>query len=654
MTANNQRAATPNLKGLNDDEALRTILEGTAIETGKGFFSALVQNLARALDTYGAWVTEYLEGPRRLRALAFWLGGQWVENYECTIDGTPCEVVITGARLVHYPDRVIELYPNEPSIQSIGVASYLGVPLLGLDGKVLGHLAVLDRRPMPESPRNMALFHIFAARAAAELQRMRAEAQVREREEKLGRLVDSAMDAIMELDHNLMVTRVNRATQKVFNCSDQRIMGQRFVQFLSEDGAEKLERLIRELDARPEGQQYLWIPGGLRAVCPDGHGFSAEATLSRFEMQSETYYTLILRNINDRLEAEQRIHALTAETEYLKEEIKAEHNFEEILGRSPALSRVLDEVQQVAGTDATVLITGETGTGKELIARAIHAASGRSSKPFVKVNCAALPASLIESELFGHEKGAFTGATLKREGRFALADTGTIFLDEIGELPVDLQAKLLRILQEGEFETVGSSLTRKVDVRVLAATNCDLLQAVREGRFREDLFYRLHVFPLHLPPLRERREDIPMLAAAFTQKFAQKVGKKLQPLSSESLYKLKSYPWPGNVRELENVIERAVITAHDGHLNLTRALPDFAPEGLSGKSSAPVAKAADDPIRIRTAQEMEELEKSNLKFALDAAGWRVSGVGGAAERLGMNPSTLNSRMRALGLQRPRS
>ena len=218
------------------------------------------------------------------------------------------------------------------------------------------------------------------------------------------------------------------------------------------------------------------------------------------------------------------------------------------------------------------------------------------------------------------KRARLLGATLKREGRFAFADSGTIFLDEIGELPVDLQAKLLRVLQEGEFETVGSSLTRKVDVRVLAATNRDLLQAVRDGRFREDLYYRLHVFPLHLPPLRERREDIPLLAASFAQKFAQKLGRKLQPLSSESLYKLKSYSWPGNVRELENVIERAVITARDGQLNLTRALPDFAPEALSSKSSASATDAADGPIRIRTAQEMEELEKSNLRFALDAAG----------------------------------
>jgi PAS domain S-box-containing protein len=360
----------------------------------------------------------------------------------------------SGARLVHYPDKIFEVFPDDEDIKAVGAVSYLGVPLLGLDGKVLGHLAVLDRRPMPESPRSLALFHIFAARAAAELQRLRAEAEVRAREEKLGRLFDSAMDAILELDRNLNVTHVNRATEKVFNCQDGELAGKNFTQFLSEDAPEKLARLIGELDGRPPGQQYLWIPGGLKAVCPGGREFSAEATLSRFEVRRQPFYTLILRNVNERLEAERRIQTLAAEAEYLKEEIKALHNFEEILGQSPSLLRVLRAVQQVAGTDATVLILGETGTGKELIARAIHAASRRREKPFVKVNCATLPATLIESELFGHERGAFTGATLRRDGRFALADGGTIFLDEIGELPVDLR-QVTRVL-EGEFEMLGA------------------------------------------------------------------------------------------------------------------------------------------------------------------------------------------------------
>ena len=648
MHSTQPRRDLPNLAQLDEDEALRTILEGTAIEMGPRFFAALVENLARALRTHGAWVTEYLEESRRLKALAFWMGGEWVEGYETLIDGTPCEAVVTGARLVHYPDKVFEVFPDDEDIKAVGAVSYLGVPLLGLDGKVLGHLAVLDRRPMPESPRSLALFHIFAARAAAELQRLRAEGEVRAREEKLGRLFDSAMDAILELDRNLTVTHVNRATEKVFNCQDGELAGKSFTRFLSGDAPEKLAGLIDELDHRPPGQQYLWIPGGLKAICPSGVEFSAEATLSRFEVQRESFYTLILRNVNERLEAERRIHALTAEAEYLKEEIKALHNFEEILGQSPSLLRVLHAVQQVAETDATVLILGETGTGKELIARAIHAASRRRAKAFIKVNCAALPATLIESELFGHEKGAFTGATLRRDGRFALADGGTIFLDEIGELPIALQSKLLRVLQEGEFEMLGSSFTRKVNVRVLAATNRDLRQAAQDGRFREDLFYRLNVFPIELPPLRDRCDDVPMLAWVFARKFAQKMGRTLHPLSAECVGKLKAYRWPGNVRELENVMERAAITARDGRLDVELALPVSAHAAASG---LPVR--SDEPFGFRTAQEMEALERSNLILALEAAQWRVAGENGAAHRLGINPSTLTSRMKALGIQRPR-
>ena len=346
------------------------------------------------------------------------------------------------------------------------------------------------------------------------------------------------------------------------------------------------------------------------------------------------------------MEAERRIQTLTAEAEYLKAEIKALHNFEEILGQSPSLLRVLRAVQQVAETDATVLILGETGTGKELIARAIHAGS-RREKPFVKINCAALPATLIESELFGHEKGAFTGATLRREGRFALADGGTIFLDEIGELPIDLQSKLLRVLQEGEFEMLGSSFTRKANVRVLAATNRDLRQAAQDSRFREDLFYRLNVFPIELPPLRDRCDDIPVLAWAFARKFAQKMGRALHPLSAENVSRLKGYRWPGNVRELENVIERAVITARDGHLDLELALPE------STDGTAFGLQVPHEPSGFRTAHEMEALERSNLILALEAAYWRVAGENGAANRLGINPSTLTSRMKALGIHRPR-
>lgn len=637
------------LQGFDETTALRMILEGTATETGERFFSSLVENLAKALQTHGAWVTEYLPESRRLRALAFRLGNQWIEHYEHKIDGTPCQAVVEGARLLHLPENVLALYPDDPDVQRIGAVSYMGAPLFDVRGEVLGHLAVMDKRPMPAEPRAMALFQIFAARAAAELRRLRAESEVREREEKLGRLFDSAMDAFIELDEALRVTRLNPAAEKVFGSPASRVVGRGFFRFLAKGEEETLRSLIGQLDARPEGHQYLWIPGGLKAVRADGEGFQAEATLSRYEVRRRTFHTLILRNVNERLEAERKIISLTGEAEYLREEIKSLHNFDEIVGRSAPVVRVLREVEQVAETDATVLILGETGTGKELIARAIHAASRRNDKPLIGVNCAALPAALIESELFGHEKGAFTGALKRRDGRFALADGGTIFLDEIGELPLDLQAKLLRVLQEGEFEPVGSAQTRKVNVRVIAATNRDLQRAAKEGRFREDLYYRLNVFPIQLPPLRERGEDIVLLASAFAKRFAQRLGRRIEPLSEECLRKLKAYPWPGNVRELANVIERAVITAQEGRLSLDRALPEVA----QAPPRTEIASIQDRLAEIRTIQELEDLERKNLILALEATGWRVSGDNGAAKLLGMNPSTLSSRIKALGITRPR-
>jgi transcriptional regulator with GAF, ATPase, and Fis domain len=366
-------------------------------------------------------------------------------------------------------------------------------------------------------------------------------------------------------------------------------------------------------------------------------------------MRRKRFYTVILRNINDRLEAESRIKQLADEADYLREEISSLQNFGDVIGESKALRAVLRSVRQVAGTDATVLIYGETGTGKELIARAIHAESGRSGKPLITVNCAAIPSALIESEFFGHEKGAFTGATAKREGRFALASGGTIFLDEIGELPLDLQSKLLRVLQEGEYEPVGSSKTRKTDVRVIAATNRDLRECVKEGKFREDLYYRLSVFPIELPPLRERGEDIIMLARLFAERFAKRMGTALKPFTREQIDGLMSYGWPGNVRELQNVIERAVITSKQGSINLERALPEA--DSDSARKTRGVEAA--ERKRVLTQREMEELERQNIVAALEQTGWRVSGESGAASLLGLPPTTLASRIKALGIMRPK-
>jgi PAS domain S-box-containing protein len=642
------------LQGLNEDAALRAILEGTASETGERFFAALVKSLTQALDTHGAWVTEFNSESRRLSTLALWLDGQLCGNCEFEIAGTPCEVVIKEARMVHIPDRLTEVFPKDLEALTLGLVSYIGVPLKGGDGELLGHLAVFDRRPMPEKPRTLALFQIFASQAAAELKRLRAEAVIREREEKLSGVMASTMDAIIELDENFKVALVNPAAANAFKCCEDWLVGKDFTLFLSEESRDRFRGCALQLECGSPGRQSLWIPGGLEAAQAHGAMFAAEATISCFQARQRRHYALVLRDVNERLDAERKIQSLRAETEYLRDEVNALRNFDKIVGQSPALSRALNDVRQVAATDTTVLILGETGTGKELFARAIHAASARREKPMIKVNCGAIPSGLIESEFFGHEKGAFTGATSRREGRFALADGGTLFLDEVGELPLDLQSKLLRVLQEGEFEPVGSSKTRRVDTRLIAATNRNLFLQMKDGKFREDLYYRLHVFPLEIPPLRERGEDIPLLASAFAERFARRMGRKLEPLSPDDIRRLKTYSWPGNVRELVSVIERAVITAEDGRLNLRRALPEAAEPPISAAATRSVTPMTNAAVQIHTIQEMENFEKQNLLRALEAAGWRVAGENGAARLLGMNPSTLNSRMRALGIRRSRA
>ena len=328
---------------------------------------------------------------------------------------------------------------------------------------------------------------------------------------------------------------------------------------------------------------------------------------------------------------------LNNERQYLEDEIRTGHNFEEMVGESDAWKRALREVQTVAPTDSTVLIRGESGTGKELIARAIHNLSRRRERTFVKVNCAAIPTGLLESELFGHEKGAFTGAIAQKTGRFELADQGTLFLDEIGDIPTEIQPKLLRVLQEREFERLGGNRTIRVDVRLVTATNRDLARMVTEREFRSDLFYRINVFPIVLPPLRERPADIPLLVRYFTQKFAQRMSRRIQTIPADAMEALLRWPWPGNVRELENLVERAVILSAGPVLQVPlgelRAARDLEASG-----------------RLET---LEEAEREHILRALRATGWTVGGPRGAAARLGMKRTTLQSRMRKLGIGRER-
>ncbi len=327
---------------------------------------------------------------------------------------------------------------------------------------------------------------------------------------------------------------------------------------------------------------------------------------------------------------------LAKEKLYLEDEIRTAYNFEEIVGESPALKRVLKEVEIVAPTDSTVLVLGETGTGKELIARAIHNVSGRRDGTFVKMNCAAIPTGLLESELFGHEKGAFTGAIAQKLGRFELADGGTLFLDEVGDIPLELQSKLLRVLQEQEFERLGSTRTIKVNVRLVAATNRDLGKMVDEKTFRSDLFYRLNVFPLRMPALRERPGDIPLLVRYFAQKFARQMNRRIETVSTESMTALTRYQWPGNVRELENVIERAVILSQGTELHVSL------PELKTGANSHPNGLVT-----------LEDAERAHILRALQETDWIIGGASGAAAKLGMKRTTLQSKMQKLGITRPR-
>jgi formate hydrogenlyase transcriptional activator len=486
------------------EDLFRKLAEATAVATGEGFFRALVETLAAALRVPYVFVTECTPGAEAVRMLACWQNQGFGENLEYGLAGTPCQAVV-GGEIKFYSDRLQERFPDDVGLVEWGAQSFLGLPLRALDGAVIGHLAIMGDRPLPDPSLEIAVLRIFADRAAAELERLRSQAE--------------------------------------------------------------LERL------------------------------------------------------KDRLQAE---------NVYLQEEIRTQHNFEEIIGNAPTLVESLSRVERVAATDSTVLIVGETGTGKELFARAVHSRSPRRQRPLVKVNCGAIPAGLVESELFGHVRGAFTGALDRRVGRFELADGGTIFLDEIGELPHETQVKLLRVLQEREFEAVGSSRTVRVDVRVIAATNRDLESEVRAGRFRADLLYRLNVFPIAVPPLRERREDVPLLAAFFLSTLSKRIGKSLDGFSRRSMQRLGDYPWPGNIRELQNVVERAAILA-------AGPVVEVEPGLLAGRS---------EPEPSGT---LEDVERRHISSVLRGTRGVIEGPGGAARILGLHPNTLRSRMKKLGV-----
>ena len=506
------------------EDLLRALTEGTAKTTGREFFSSLVHTLAIALQVRRVYIAECLADDRA-QSRAVYMGQEPAPDFEYDLRGTPCMKVASGETCL-YPQNVAQYFPENEFLAKFGYKSYLGIPLWGPMRRVIGHMVLVDDKPMSEDPLWVSVLQTFAARAGVELEREQAD--------------------------------------------------------------EKLRVALAEVER--------------------------------------------LKN------------RLQAENVYLQEEIRREHNFEEMVGQSPALLALLQRLERVAGTDATVLICGETGTGKELIARALHNSGPRKQRPLVKVNCGAVPASLLESELFGHVKGAFTGAIDRRVGRFELADGGTLFLDEVGELPLDTQVKLLRVLQEQEFEPVGSSRTTRVDVRIIAATNRDLEQEVQAGHFRSDLYFRLNVVPLTVPPLRERVADIPMLVAYFLSRFAKKFGRRIDGVTRDTMDRLVKYPWPGNIRELQNIVERAVVMASGPLVSLDVDV-------LRPAASAPERPAGLQAATVAPVMSLDEAERRHIEAVLGQTSGVIEGPAGAARILNLHPNTLRSRMKKLGVRR---
>ena len=522
----------------------------------------------------------------------------------------------------------------DPYIVQHRARSVLCLPLIN-QTKLTGVLYLENNlTPSVFTPDRITVLKVLASQAAISLENTRLYRDLKDREAKIGRLVDANILGIFIWNLDGAIVGANEAFLRMVQYGrDDLVSGRvRWTDVTPPECRERDERAVADLKATATAQPYekeFFRKDGSRVPVLIGGAL--------FQKGGTEGVSFVL-DLSDQKRAEAEIKALKdqlyKENLALRKEIQTEHNFEEIIGNSAAIKKVFRAIEKVAATDASVLITGETGTGKELIARAIHNLSARKDLVLVKVNCAAIPAGLIESELFGHEKGAFTGALARKIGRFELADQATIFLDEIGDLPLELQAKLLRVLQEGEFERLGNPRTLKVNVRVIAATNRNLEKSVQEGSFRPDLFYRLNVFPIPLPPLRDRKEDIPLLVSHFAKKYAAKLGKQITSVPQSTLQILQSYPWPGNVRELENLIERAVILAQGVQLEIA---------DLLSRSSSTAAVA-----QIAT---LEEREREHILQVLEMAGWRVSGERGAANLLGLKRTTLEARMKKLGIAR---
>jgi PAS domain S-box-containing protein len=545
--------------------------------------------------------------------------------------------LIAFAKTSELPDSAQQ---DRETIEKMGIKSVLVVPLKTDDVVQFGLSLSSVQKHLQWNKQIVNQIKIVGNILANVMQRKIALKQIVEAKEWAEAVIQGMPQVAYVFDLEGRMKRWNQNFEDLLGYSAEELQDKLIGDFLNDKDRKKVMDEIQKVieDGQERSVEYDIITKSGEIV-PSYYGSGKLA-----EIGGELYVVGQTVDISEMKQAQNKIaiqleeikglkDQLEAENIYLRQELKSSHSFDEIVGDSDILKHILYRVEQVAPMDTTVLIEGETGTGKELFARAIHERSYRKAKPLVMVNCASLPATLIESEIFGHEKGAFTGAVQKQIGRFELADGGTLFLDEVGEIPIELQAKLLHVLQDGEFERVGNPRTIKVDVRVIAATNRDLEQAISQGRFRKDLYYRLSVFPITVIPLRERTSDIPLLVKHFLNRFNQKLGKDITRVPHKVMEKLKQYEWPGNIRELENVIERAVILSTSSTLSIEQLrTPDYAAE--------------------ENFHTLADLERNHITKVLDRTLWRINGPKGAARILDMHPETLRSRIQKLGIKRP--
>jgi PAS domain S-box-containing protein len=549
------------------------------------------------------------------------------ENFTYDLAHTPCAGVV-GQGACSYAAGVAEMFPKDPLLKQMKVKGYVGTPLRNSQGRAIGMMVALYTRPLANAKFVEAILQLFSTRTASEIERKRTEEALRQSEERFRVALKNSPTAVFNLDRNLRYTWI-------YNPQFPRPVS---------------ERLGKTLDELFDPEEATRITEVRRRVLETGVGVRHEAQVTYggrkhyFDATIEPVWnsasavigiTGASTDVTELREASEALREakkkLTEEKLYLEQEIDTELGFGEIIGHSKAVQAVMQQVGQVASSDATVLLFGETGSGKELVARAIHRLSRRRDSSFIKMNCAAIPSGLLESELFGYEKGAFTSAVNRKIGRLELADKGTLFLDEVGEIPLFLQPKLLRVLQDQEFERLGGTQTLKVNFRLIAATNRNLLESVKEKQFRSDLYYRLNVFPVRVPPLRERREDIPLLVEHFVRRFSSRMNRSIASIPKKTMEALVQWDWPGNVRELENFIERSVI--------LTQGSVLAAP--INELVSVPEAGATDT---------LRATDREHILRVLRESHGQLSGPKGAAARLGLPRSTLQSKLKQFGIE----